>query len=174
VITDALSGVSTMSFATHYRQGTDGYGLDVGSRAAPRVPALRARALATVRHGALDRRLAEGADSAGDRELAARAWQITRASARERLATALDAVLIDAERPRSERRWSVRVCREEVEVARGEIQHLAERLRDPRPVSARGVALARRLLSDGTGPLYAPSANDELYRQLHHASVALD
>ncbi len=163
-----------MSFATSYRQTRDRYRPDADSRAATRVPALRARALATVRHAALDRRLAVGAVSTTRRVLAARAWQLTRASARERLATALDAILIDAERSRPERSARVRVCRQEVQVARGEIQRLAERLRDPRPVRPHGVALARRLLRDGTGPLYLASANDELYRQLHRASVALD
>jgi hypothetical protein len=163
-----------MSFAAPYRKALDRYRLDAGGRPASRVPALRARALATVRHAALDRRLADGADTTGHRELTARAWQITRASACERLATALDAILIGAERSGPERGASVRICREEIEVARGEIRRLAQRLRDPRPVRARGVALARRLLSDGTGPLYVASANDELYRQLRRATVALD
>ena len=163
-----------MSFSTLYRQAPDGYCLDAGGRAATRAPWWAARALATVRHAALDRRLADGADTADHRQLTARAWQITRASACQRLATALDTILIDAERSGPERSGSLRICREEVEVARGEIRRLSERLRDPRPVRPRGVALARRLLSDRTGPLHVASANDELYRQLRRATVALD
>ena len=163
-----------MTFATPYRQLLDDARPDAGHRVATRPPALRARGLATLRHAALDRRLADGADTTDDRELIVRAWQITRRSAREQLATALDAILIDAERPRRARGARVPVCREEVEVARGEILRLVERLRDLQPVRPRGVALARRLLTDGTGPLYVTSANDELWRRLHRAAAALD
>lgn len=164
-----------MSVSTSYRRTTDDYRLDAGARAATRnAPSLPARALAAVRHAALDRRLADGADTAEHRQLTARAWQITRASACQRLAAALDAIVIDVERPGPARSARARICREEVEVARAEIGRLAERLRDPRPVRPRGVALARRLLTDGTGPLYVASANDELYRQLRRATVALD
>jgi hypothetical protein len=167
-----------MSFATPYRQLLDQLlddsRPDAGHRAATRAPALRSRALATLRHAELDRRLADGADTTDDRELIVRAWQITRPSARERLATALDAILTDAERPRRARGTSVPICREEVAVARDEIVRLVERLRDQRPVRPRGVALARRLLTDGTGPLYVACANDELWRRLHRAAAALD
>jgi hypothetical protein len=94
-------------------------------------------------------------------------------SAREWLAIALEAILINAERPRPERDGAV-PCREEVEVARGEILRLVERLRDPRPVRPRGVALARMLLADEAGPLYVASPNDELWRQVRRAAAALD
>ena len=36
----------------------------------------------------------------------------------------------------------------------------AERLTGPRPVSARGVARLRLLLSDGAGPMYWPGGGD--------------
>jgi hypothetical protein len=162
-----------VSFATPYRQLLDDSRLDAGQRAATPTPALRARALASLRNAALDPRLADGADIT-DRALTARAWQITRPNARERLATALDAILLNAERPRPEHDATFRICREEVEVARGEIVRLVERLRDPRPVRPRGVALARRVLTDRTGPLYVTSANDELWRRLRRAAAALD
>ncbi|MGO9791093.1 MAG: hypothetical protein ACLP8S_16825 [Solirubrobacteraceae bacterium] len=163
-----------MSQATHHPQTLASDRANGDPCAPTYVRALGPRLLATVRQAELDRRIADGADTSDDRELAVRAWQIPRAHARPRLASALDTILLDAERSTPARRWSVRVCRQEVEVARGEIQRLAERLRDPRPVRPCGVALTRRVLSDGTGPLYATSANDELYRQLHRALSALD
>jgi hypothetical protein len=140
-------------------------------RAETPVPALAARARAALGHTALDRLLAEGDNVAGPPELPVRAWQITRPKARERVAGALEEILADAQRPRAAR---CAICREEVEVARGELLRLAMRLRDTRPVHARGVALARRLLSDRSGPLYAPARNDELWRQARRAAAALD
>jgi hypothetical protein len=163
-----------MSIATPHRQLFDDSQLDAGNRLATRTPAVGARTLTALRRAALDRRLANGADTTDSRALTARAWQITRPSARERLAAGLDRVLVDAARPRRERSARVPVCRAEVEVARREILRLVERLRDPRPVYPRGVALARRLLTDGGGPLYAASANDELWRQVRRAAAALD
>jgi hypothetical protein len=157
-----------------YTQLLDASRLDAGRGAATRTPAWRARTLAALRHAALDRRLADGADAIDRRELTVRAWQITRPRALERLARALEGILIDAERPRPAHGPAVPVCCEEVEVARDEILRLVERLREPRPVCPRGVALARLLLTDGTGPLYAPSPNDELWRRLHRAAAALD
>jgi HAMP domain-containing protein len=165
--------MSPTSPATPYRRPRDN-GLEAGRRAATAAPVLPARAFAMLRHSALDRRLAAGADATGDRQLAVRAWQITRTSVRERVAAALDAILIDAERPRPHHGAAVCVCGEEVEVARDEILRLAERLRDRRPVRPRGVALARQLLTDGVGPLYVASPNDELWRQVRRAVAALD
>jgi hypothetical protein len=137
------------------------------------APALGSRALATLRQAALDRRLAEGESSTDDRELIARAWQITRPGSRERLANAIEAVLVQADNPRDGRSAAVRVCREEVDMARGEIARLAIRLRKPLLVRPRGVALIRGLLTDGTGPLYVWHPYDELYRRVRRAALAL-
>lgn len=167
-----------MSFVETYRQLLEDSRAEDprAERGAPSAPALRARALAQLRQTALDQRLADGESCASDRELTARAWQITRPAARKRLASALDAVRAEAKRSRPQRQRGavVPICRAEVEVARDELERLAERLRDPRPVRPRGVALARLLLSDGNGPLYVPSPNDELWRRLRRANVALD
>lgn len=163
-----------MSLTAPYRQLLDELCPD-DQRPAPRpAPPLGARARARLHHVALDRRLADGATTADDRELTVRAWQITRPSARERLAAALDRVLTEASRPHPRLGTPVPICHEEVEVSRGEIVRLAARLRDPRPVHPRGVALLRGLLTDGTGPLYVWCPNDELYRRLRRASFALD
>lgn len=104
----------------------------------------------------------------------ARAWQLTHPRARAQMARALMAVLADADAPVPRGGAAVPVCRTEVEAARDELVRAVARLRDPRPVRPRGMAMLRRLLADGDGPLYAPSASDELWRRVRRASVALD
>jgi hypothetical protein len=99
---------------------------------------------------------------------------MTRPNARQRLADALESVLVEAERSCGERAGGLRICHEEIEVARDEIARLAQRLRDPYRVRPAGIALVRRLLTDASGPLFVPSANDELYRQVRRAAAALD
>lgn len=159
-----------MSRATPSRQSLDGLYLAASRRGAS--PVLRIRALARLRRAALDRHPAACADGAGHRESRARAWLITRHSARERLATELESLLVEAERSCGQRGGGI--CLDEIEVARDEIARVAQRLREPYRVRPAGVALARRLLADTGGPLFAPSGNDELYRQVRRAAVALD
>ena len=48
--------------------------------------------------------------------------------------------------------------RSAVAAAVGLIDQVVQRLTGPRPVSARGVARLRLLLSDGAGPMYWPGA----------------
>ena len=170
-MTTRLEKGATMSLTTPYQSRVEP---DPDRRPAlPETPALRARALACLHQAALDRRLAKGAGTAGDRALTARAWQIARERARASRPRSA-AILIDVDRPRPPLSARVSPCRDEVRVACGEIRRVAARLRDPSPVRPRGVALVRCLLTDGTGPLYVPSANDELYRQIRRAAAALD
>jgi hypothetical protein len=161
-----------MSFTTPYRQLLDDARVAAPERPASPAPAPSRRLLAWLRQGSLERRLLDGV--AGDGLLGARAWQLTRPRACERVAGALDAVLAEAAGPVARGGSAVPVRREEVTVARDEIVRVAERLRDPRPVRPRGVVMLRRLLRDGNGPLYAPSANDALWRRLRRAAIALD
>jgi hypothetical protein len=58
--------------------------------------------------------------------------------------------------------------------ARGALLDLAERLRAPRPVDPDGVRLARELLVDGCGPLYAPADPGDLRVAALRALRALD
>jgi hypothetical protein len=121
----------------------------------------------------LDLRIADGENVSGDRELEARAWQLTRRHKREVLATALETIVADVERPPARRGVSVPVCRHEVEVARAEMVQIAERLSDPFPVQARGVLLVRQLLRDGDSPLFILSRTDELWHRMRRAADAL-
>jgi hypothetical protein len=58
--------------------------------------------------------------------------------------------------------------------ARRVLLDLAERLRAPRPVDPDGVRLARELLVDGLGPLYAPAEPGDLHAAALRALRALD
>lgn len=173
-----------MSFATAYRQlFADAR---VGARPLPEeraavgapVPALLVRLRARARADRLERRLFDGERVAGDAVLAARAWQLTRPRACVRLAVALDAVLGEAagEEPCGRDGAAVPVRRAAVAVARDELVRAGARLRAPRPVQPRGVAMLRRLLRDGNGPLYAPGpeGDEELWQWLRRAAIALD
>jgi hypothetical protein len=97
----------------------------------------------------LDRALADGADPASEPILGARARRLTSWRTRQRVARALEEV---------ERGTGVPVRREAVREARDLLSELTTALRSRDRVSARGVVLARRILTDGCGPLYAPNA----------------
>ena len=161
-----------MSLFASSRQSRDGSYLAASRRGASPVSCVRA--LARLRRAALDRRPVARVDGTGHRESRARAWLITRPSARDRLAAELEWLLVEAERSWGQRAGGVCLCLEEVEVARDEIARLAQRLRDPYRVCPAGVVLVRWLLADTSGPLFVPSGNDELYRQVRCAAAALD
>jgi hypothetical protein len=97
----------------------------------------------------LDQALAEGADPASEPSLRDRARRLTSWRTRRRLAKALEGV---------ERGPGLPVCHDQVVEARDLLSELTTALRSRERVSARGVLLARRIITDGCGPLYAPNA----------------
>lgn len=174
-----------MSFATAYRQLLAD--ARVGVPALPerrmatelRRPPRAARLRAWLWQDSLERRLLDGERVAGDDALAARAWQLTRPRTCAHLAAALDLLLAEAAAngngPSPRAGAAVPVRRGAVTAARDELARAAARLRDPRLVQPRGVAMLRRLLRDGNGPLYlTTSGDDELWRWLRRAAIALD
>jgi hypothetical protein len=96
----------------------------------------------------LDRALAEGADPASEPGLLARAGHVTSWRMRRRVASALEHL---------ESGPGIPVRRDQVREADDLIAELATALRSRERVSARGVLLARRIITDGCGPLYAPN-----------------
>jgi hypothetical protein len=88
-----------------------------------------------------------------NRALALRAEQLGRARARGRIAGGVDRLL---DRPEPQPRWTsaVPIDLDAVEIARPELIQLTLTLRSSEPVDPRGVALAARLLSDATSPVY--------------------
>lgn len=119
-----------------------------------RRPGPRDQLRARLHADSLDRRLAAGEQPEAELLLAVRAAQLTAPRARSRLADAW-VRLLGVERPHP-LALSGRVPVDTAAVARADQQILvlAERLHGGRPVAARGVALARRLLSE-PGPVYA-------------------
>jgi HEAT repeat protein len=95
----------------------------------------------------LDRALAEGADPASEPGLLARARHVTSWRVRRRIARALEQL---------ESGPGIPVRRDQLREADEILAELATALRSRERVSARGVLLARRIVTDGCGPLYAP------------------
>jgi hypothetical protein len=94
---------------------------------------------------------------------------------RQRLAGQLEHAIDRAERRYTPFSSAIPVCHAATAGdARSALLDLAERLRAPRPVDPDGVRLARELLVDGCGPLYAPAAPGELRAAALRALGALD
>jgi hypothetical protein len=93
-----------------------------------------------------------------------RAQLLVQPSMRRLLARRVRQVLADARGDGYPRFLDPRipVQRNRVVAAADALQMLVERLLLPGPVPARGVAVARLLLTDGAGPLYNPSSPDDL------------
>jgi hypothetical protein len=110
----------------------------------------------------LDDRLAAGEPPEATRLLAARGRGIVSPPRRAGLAHDWEHLLDVAGRPPVVPARGVSVRRTAIIAAEPAIRELARRLRASLPVSARGVAAASALLTDGLGPVYD-----------HHAPVTL-
>jgi hypothetical protein len=102
---------------------------------------------AVLRAPRLDRALAQGADPASEPGLRERARHVTSWRSRRRVARALEGL---------EGGGGLPVRRDQVKEARELLAELTRELRSRERVSARGVLLARAIVTDGCGPLYAP------------------
>jgi hypothetical protein len=122
----------------------------------------------------LDRRLAAGREPEESRLLAARAQDIVALRRREELARYWERLLGVAARPAPALRNAAPLRRGPVLAAEPAISELAGLLRAPLPVSARGVAMARLLLTDAGGPLYWSGAPESLHVALRAAITRLD
>jgi hypothetical protein len=134
------------------------------------APGLVARASACLRWRALDRELIAGADPALCPQLAARAARLTARPMRIQAAAALERLL---SAPASGRRWSVLPHGRAVSANAETIAELAELLRGPVPLYARGLAMLRALLTDGTGPAYTDTVGLALALALRDARRAI-
>jgi hypothetical protein len=133
---------------------------------------LRARVFASRR--SLDEALADGASPLWTPALALRARQLVSRGSRQQLATSLEGLVTEAKRSASPRAVAVPLPRREILEAQPSVLSVAARLRDERPVYARGMALLSRLLSDGSGPAYNPHAGGSLRRAVGAIAAALD
>jgi hypothetical protein len=141
------------------------------TRHQPKVPP---RLLAWWQSAELDRLLATGAAPAHSAVLAARARVITRRRSRLRIADGL----VRARRSARDRpagfSAAIQPDVEEIVAARVVLTTLDRRLRAAEPVSARGIAMLRTLLTDGSSALYAPRARGALGSELRAVAAALE
>jgi hypothetical protein len=66
------------------------------------------------------------------------------------------------------------LCRDRIVAVAAEVRDLAGHLRAPLPVAATGVAAARVLLTDATGPVYNRRDQSGLEARLRRISAILD
>jgi hypothetical protein len=122
----------------------------------------------------LDEKLAYGADPTASGELALRASQLRSRKGRVEIATGIERVLHEVSD-----QWPpvvsqiVPVHHSAVRENAGDIYALTRRLRGGAPIDVRGAAIASRLISDGSGPLYRHGSGD-LAHAVRAARLALD
>jgi hypothetical protein len=121
--------------------------------AAPRA-SLAAYLVARLRAGKFDRMLAVGVPAPEGSAIAVHQARLTSAKEREDIARALRQSVLDAKTGGMPLSSRVPVDSDNVAEAEDLIDAITLRLHSPRPVSARGMARLRQVLSDGCGPLY--------------------
>jgi hypothetical protein len=121
----------------------------------------------------LDRQLASGRPPAAGRVVAARAEYLL-STARWELVQSWQRVLDQAGRAPRARNPHAPLCRDRIIGAGGDVRTMLDVLSSRLPVSARGVAMAGLLLSDGTGPLYNRSSTVNLPAALREVTTRLE
>jgi hypothetical protein len=128
------------------------------------------RGLLKLRRFGLDRRISDGASTDGDLLIAARARDLISPRRRSDLAYWWQHVTIEAGLPPRGGR-AIRVSGPAVRMAQQEIDVLVQTLRSGRPVSARGVASARLLLTNGCGPLFGVRTRPSTWRSVKSSQL---
>jgi hypothetical protein len=142
---------------------------------APDRPSLILRARVWMRQLELDATLAGGADPARSEELELRAKQLADRKTRNKLATAITHLIRIADGHRTPITTPNPPFRpKQVQANRSLLVELAERLRGPRSVGLRGMALTSLLLNDGRGPLTTESDPATLERAVRATLAALN
>jgi hypothetical protein len=135
-------------------------------------PQLRERVAARALGASLDRQLAAGCPARSQPLLAARARRLVSPAARRQIIKGWNNVLLQAARPPFMPRPPL--CREKVIAAEPDVRYLLARLAGPRPVAARGAAMAMVLLTDGTGPVHNHRSPLSLSAEVREAILQLD
>jgi hypothetical protein len=127
-----------------------------GGRSRPACPPLVLRMRVFLARWSLDRQIAAGCPYGWSATVSLRASQLSSREARRDVALRLRGVVADADRGGSPRaRFSEVILHRAVRADRELILGLAERLEAGGPASARSVALAQALLTDGVeSPLF--------------------
>ncbi len=129
---------------------------------------------AALRSVTLDRELAAGVDPETNAALAVRARRLTGPRGRKLVVDGLAGALSRASDGTPGFTAAVRPQARELRESSAVLSALEARLRASEPVTARGVALLRVLLTDAASPLYQPSAPGELASRLRAAAAALE
>jgi hypothetical protein len=127
--------------------------------------------LARLRARGLDRRLADGADPRSSSLLASRAAQLATPRARARIAAGLERMARSIDAPPTH--FAITPDRGAIVANRARLFDVAATLRSHRPVYAGGIAGARLIVVDGTGPAYMDRRGQGLARQLEAAGEQL-
>lgn len=98
----------------------------------------------------------------------------TSPKARRRLAEQWELVLVRAHRPGSMTAWQAPVARLAVLAAADDIRRLVGLLSGSEPLPAPGILMARHLLTNGAGPLYAVGNSRDLAAAVRHTVRRLD
>jgi hypothetical protein len=138
----------------------------------PTAPGFWSRLQARFRASQLDRRLSEEVDPRSSPLLLERTQQLLSGRTRGSLARGFELAL--AESDGSVRRAGIPVDRDAVRGAAPVLETLIARLRDGEAVSPQGVAMAKAILRDGTGPLYGERARGRLLASATAARAALE
>jgi hypothetical protein len=129
-----------------------------------------------LRATSLDQALAARAQPSESVELSLRAGQLVGERQREQIAISIRASLdLAGQDPRillGPTRLPIE--RERIEASRTRLEGIAEILLGPRPVSPRGVVMARRLITDFRGPIYTGGRNGRLPEALSAIQSALE
>jgi hypothetical protein len=116
-----------------------------------------------LRRRGLDRQLAAGVNPDTSPDLELRAWQLVQHASRRRVARGLRRAVREAQSHRlNEPSSVVGIPRQAVTQWSQGLLDIADAIDQSDCVSACGIALALELLTDGTGPLYDPGAEDLL------------
>ena len=135
----------------------------------------RLRVRVAVRRDELDRALAGGVDPGRSPELAFRAARLVEDRYRRSLARCLRVVLGQVEgSPALVRVSPMDIQRAAIRTDREALVSLIERLEDPLPVLPEGVAIAERLMTDLTSPLFAPAEPGTIRRLARLAVAAME
>ncbi len=134
---------------------------------------LRERVQARLDAGRIDRALAAGVSPDSGAAISLRAHALIGVRARRAFSRGLRDLIAQARAPA----WPappVPVCRRQIITAQELIEATAHRLLEDRPVSARGVAQIRLLLTDGRSPVYHDPNAHNLLPALRAAGSALE
>jgi hypothetical protein len=135
------------------------------------------RVLACLHGASLDAALAAGTAPESCCLLAARAQAIVTPCARRSIAASWEHLLRVADRDGhypAVRSRAVPVCADQIAAAEPAVRELIARLTAAAPVPARGVAMARMLLTDATSPVYQRRARTSLLAAVESAAAQLD